>query len=240
MLLRRLSEQSAACKAQARGALTGKYGVAVGANLFVWGASFLLPQVILLLSPGNGLLFLLSSLALTFCAALLLGVLRAGLYFLYLNILFDRPATFGDLFYVFRENADKAIRVQAALSGLEIACLLPSMAAQFLLPGAAPAIVAARVLLYLAGSAVWIFFQLRFSLSFFLLLDFPQLSALAVLRQSARLMRGRKGRLLYMALSFLPLCLLGLLSCGVGFLWLAAYFYETLAAFYKNAVTAVK
>ena len=53
---------------------------------------------------------------------------------------------------------------------------------------------------------------------------------------SAAIMRGNKGRLFYLELSFVPLYLLGTLSLGLGFLWIIPYVGMTEAEFYLDTL----
>ena len=71
-----------------------------------------------------------------------------------------------------------------------------------------------------------------FALSIYLLMDYESLSAGDSLKQSAALMRGRKGRYLYLRFSFLGMYLLGILSLFIGFLWIIPYQETALAQFY--------
>ena len=47
-------------------------------------------------------------------------------------------------------------------------------------------------------------------------------------------MKGQKGRLLYLSLSFIGMSLLAICSFGIGFLWVNPYQSQTLIAFYRN------
>jgi hypothetical protein len=49
-------------------------------------------------------------------------------------------------------------------------------------------------------------------------------------------MKGNKGRFIYLLVSFIPLFLLGMLTCCVGFLWIIPYMQATLAQFYLDLV----
>ena len=53
---------------------------------------------------------------------------------------------------------------------------------------------------------------------------------------SRKLMSGNKIRLFYIFLSFVPLLLLGLLSCGIALLWVSPYMNATLAEFYMSII----
>lgn len=75
---------------------------------------------------------------------------------------------------------------------------------------------------------------LRYSMAYYILVDNPDLSALEAIRQSKEMMRGHKIRLFYLWLSFLGWFILGLITFGIGFLYVAPYFEGTKANFYED------
>ena len=56
------------------------------------------------------------------------------------------------------------------------------------------------------------------------------------MKESIRLMKGNKGRSLYITLSFLPLAFLSVLTCYIGMIWLAPYMDMTMANFYRDII----
>jgi uncharacterized membrane protein len=84
--------------------------------------------------------------------------------------------------------------------------------------------------------AVSILLSLIYQQAFYLLHDFPQYSAGELLHMSRKLMAGHKGRLFYIYVSFIPLILLSLLSCGIGLLWVSAYMTATRTEFFLNII----
>jgi len=52
--------------------------------------------------------------------------------------------------------------------------------------------------------------------------------------ESARLMKGNKGRIFYIILSFIGWMCLGMLSFGSGLLWVIPYMQQTLIQFYLD------
>ena len=82
-----------------------------------------------------------------------------------------------------------------------------------------------------AAMILYVPLSLCLSQCYFLILDFPDKSASDILRASFRIMKGHKGRLFYIELSFLPLLLLGAVSL-IGLLWVIPYMQMTYAAFY--------
>ena len=55
-----------------------------------------------------------------------------------------------------------------------------------------------------------------------------------IIRMSRWLMKGRKMRLFYLHISFVPLYLLSILPCGLGFLWTLPYAEESFTCFHLN------
>ena len=86
------------------------------------------------------------------------------------------------------------------------------------------------------GTAISVFVDLLFSQCYYVMLDFEQYTGAQVMNTAAQLIRGNMGRLFYIVLSFFPLYLLGILSMGIGFLWIYPYKEATLANFYLDLI----
>ena len=78
--------------------------------------------------------------------------------------------------------------------------------------------------------------SLSYSQTFFLLKDHPEYSALQAISESKKRMKGYKGKLFLLYLSFIGWGLLSILTFGIGFLWLVPYIYTSLAAFYDQFI----
>lgn len=81
---------------------------------------------------------------------------------------------------------------------------------------------------------------LGYSQAFYILNDKPGIEALDALKQSKEMMKGYKGKLFMMWLSFIGWGLLCILTAGIGFLWLNPYIQLSLANFYENLKAAGK
>lgn len=68
----------------------------------------------------------------------------------------------------------------------------------------------------------------------FILNDYPELTANQAIDLSSKMMKGHKFDLFWLMLSFLGWVLLGLLTLGIGYLWLVPYMYTSLAGFYND------
>jgi uncharacterized membrane protein len=78
----------------------------------------------------------------------------------------------------------------------------------------------------------------RYSMAYFILHDNPGMTAMESLRQSSEKMKGYKGKLFWLYLSFIGWGLLSIITLGIGFLWLFPYMYTALAAFYDQLKTS--
>jgi uncharacterized membrane protein len=88
--------------------------------------------------------------------------------------------------------------------------------------------------------AGFLFWDLTFAMSNYLLLDFPDLTADRILRASSAMMRGNRLRLLLLYIRLLPLHLLGIFSLGLANIWVSCCQYACITAFYKDMMTVEK
>lgn len=168
-------------------------------------------------------------------AGILLGVMNAGITLYFLNIASGQQPLVKDLFYGFRNDSKKALIISAALTLCQTVCLWPGqyLSQNFLSTREARWMVYALVATVI-GLCVYVPVVLGISLSFYLMLDFPQNSGKETLMLCWRLMRGNRKRLFLLELGFLPLMLLCLLSFGIGFLWLEPHMRMTYTCFFLD------
>ena len=76
--------------------------------------------------------------------------------------------------------------------------------------------------------------QYRYAMSFYALVDNPELRAADALRESARMMKGNKWNFFCLNLSFIGWAFLCLFSCGIGSFILAPYSGQAQAVFYHH------
>lgn len=74
----------------------------------------------------------------------------------------------------------------------------------------------------------------NYSMSYYILIDNPELSSLEVIDRSKDMMCGQKGKLFSLYLSFAGWFILSLLTLGIGFIWLEPYVQTSVAAFYED------
>lgn len=233
--------------------LAGWYGTFISALLTAMMATIpiiflqsVLESVIRLLLTKTAALFpaalvhLLSTVALAFLDLCTIGILRSllhvGILLMQLKIACGSSFNFWDLFYCFSESRVVRTLWTAVFVMLpRIICTLPSMlfAWQFL-QNASPRTGLYTLLVFFSGVLVCLPISLDLSMSYFLMLDFPEYSPGKILALSHKLMKGNKGRLFLLEVSFLPLHLLAVFSMGIGYLWLEPYINMTRTLFYLD------
>ncbi len=222
-------------KRRARGILTGHYGLPMRAFLII-------ELIVLLISSPFGLplesrpnafqlaIWLLSSLIIS----LLSTVLRSGLTQIHLNLSRGKKAKLMDLFFFFTRRPDRFILAELIKTGLFTAVFIPisiCIAATVLTEQTFTALTVAVSLLTMA--AVYVL-SLMFSQVYYLLIDQPELGLFDAFRKSRKLMKGNKARYFYLDLSFIGVSLLGVLSLGIGLLWVIPYQSQTKTEFYRS------
>jgi len=75
---------------------------------------------------------------------------------------------------------------------------------------------------------------LSYSMAVYVLSDNPNMSAKDALEESKRLMKGNKGKLFLLQLSFIGWAFLCLFTFGIGYLWLIPYMQTSVACFYQD------
>lgn len=229
-------------KCQARILLDGHYKTAALATLLMVLANVGLNYLLAYAFPSTNGLFgeLLLLIAMVICNSIYY-ILLAGLMRLYLNLCRGRQFRLGDIFYFFSDRPE-----QMALYSL----------VQFILQNVSSYVFercvlvirsraeTSRMLLVLAIAILVVlvtaWLQLCLGQVLFLYCDAPWKTAPRLIRESWQLMRGNKGRLLYLVLSFAGVSLLGILSLGIGFLFIRPYFYVSRAVFYLGLVPAAE
>ena len=234
-------KSSAELKGMAKEQLFGKYGTAIGASLLI---SLIMTSMVFALEIFNTVITggvftapqLIIYYLISFIISLFGGILASGEAFFFLKITCRQPVSVSDIFYGFKVYPDKALFIQFVLSLVSSVCQIPMMifyALYFRNPQNAVYMLFMSVFA-VAGTAVMVVINLMLSQAFYLLQDFPQYTAKEVLNMSCQIMKGHKGRLFYISVSFLPLYFLGLFSCCIALLWITPYVNTVMANFYMD------
>ncbi|MCX4342835.1 MAG: DUF975 family protein [Kineothrix sp.] len=237
-------KSSAELKASAREHLLGHYGTAIGAYVIVACLMGVVTVAVSLIVDIRTVIGTIIYYAIMFLVSVLMGLFTSGSCYLYLKIICGRPVSVGDLFYGFQLCPDKAIVIQAWITLITYVVNLPEIILTYKFTRYAASYQTDKMLslmlpyalsLILSG-VVSVMLDLFYAQTFYLLHDFPQYSAVELLKKSRRLMVHHKGRLFYLYVSFLPLILLGILSFGLALLWILPYMAATEAEFFLDLI----
>lgn len=254
-------------RAKARTALKGKWlNASVMAFLYqlIVGAVGIVGAIIMMVgmfpamlaAPANEQLLLSSTLismaigyGIMIAGSLFLGApLAIGYYRMNLEIHDGKDVSIESLFYYFKQHYFKTVKVYFLFYLVIVAVCIPAMIIAFVLGALSslihPALAAilALIVAVIAAVIAMIFFY-RYSMSFFILAEYPEMRAIDVLRSSANMMKGRKWKLFCLHFSFmgwvLLLGLVGSCTCGIVSMVapypLSAYLMVANAAFYDDA-----
>lgn len=226
---------SACLKKNARGIMMGKYRNAITVML----ASDLIITTLSLITSTSQASYtgIIIGLIINFILTLFGCILDVGQCSFYLNIACWQDYQFSDLFTGFKLYPNKTILTQCIIRLLTLLPLVPAVILCIIMiyDNRTTLLIPACVVLIIGCIVSW-WISLLYSQIYYVLLDFPQYGILELLKISRRLMKGNKGRLLYLQLSFLPITFAGLLSFGIGLLFVRPYQNMTYTLFYLDLV----
>lgn len=193
-----------------------------------------------LASIANNYALLFINFLITFILTLFFNVFTVGYLYSLLNLIRQKessepPAT--DLLYAFKTCPDRVIAITILTDMLKFVWLIPAIVFLILyyITGYQQELY---VVLFMAsmliGLIICCFVSLSFSQCLFLIAENPSITIMNALKSSRQIMKGQKGNLLYLYLSFLGLFLLGVFTMYLGFFIILPYFYLTLSFFYLD------
>lgn len=232
-----MSRTSAELKRLAREQLNGHWGLAIAANLLVEMivSGLLMPFYFLLILTGSGTVQYITYIVAAIIISAASMILQCGILRMYFGFARNQEAGVGMVFEEFTRRPDRYVLGYVLIFVVEMLCVLPG--AICLAVGIVVETVLAisiGVALYIAGFVVVIIVSLRLSQIFYLLVEHGDMSVIEAFHVSSQMMEGNMGRFFYINLSFIGWSLLGLLSCGIGMLWVTPYMMQTNVNFYRH------
>lgn len=176
--------------------------------------------------------------ALFFLALIAQVLLNCGMLKLACRAWKQEPAHLGDMFYGFKGKAPwRIIGISFLVGIMEFVMMIPYQICSFanaFREDISLVLILLMILTYLLAIAGAVLVSLFFGLSLYALVDMPELGAVQCLKTSARLTRGRRWNLCCLYLSFFGWTILGIMSFGIGMLWITPYINCTLFHFYED------
>ena len=225
-------------KARAKGQLLGKYGTVIPAILIVETIMLMLTSMTTFALDTQSTTGLVLQFVIECLLQLFAAILIAGQTYMYLNVACGGKINISDVFYGFTHHPDKAILIQLIQLLICLVWFFPCFICLGLLYFTDSTMIliplSVTFCIGLIGSVI---VTLQYSQSFYILMDFPEFSAVQCLKYSKQIMKGSKARRFYLDVSFIPLYLLGILSCCIGFLFLIPYMNTTYTNFYLELMS---
>lgn len=228
-------------KANARGALLTRLTPTIFTTLFYSFLSvilsFLLNSFAYDSSIFNFIIF--------FVIAILLNTvneaLKYGILQYYINVCTGKKANTSTLFTAFKQTPNRTFPAIFLFAFVSSICQLPMCICDFYQAVYEPdneMLTYLSAALLFAGLLMYYIFSLFYSMTYYVMMDFPEMKSKDALKMSAWLMKGRKMKLCLMHLSFIPLQILGLLSCNIGNLFVMPYRMASVTFFYLDLTSA--
>lgn len=230
-------KSSAQLKALAKEQLLGKYSPAIGAVALMLLINYALTYFGMIFNLLPGVFGAIVYYTISFVIGVFSGIFTYGLQCIFLKVACNAPFKVSDLFIGFKSGIGKILLAQLIISSITTAASIPFyILSDVFMNTQNIMLMGPYYLSMLLLYVVMIFAELIFGQVYYIMLDFPQYTATKALGFSAKLMKGNKGRLFYLQMSFIPLYLLGICTFCIGFLWIMPYIRTTMANFYIDLV----
>ncbi|MCD7883160.1 MAG: DUF975 family protein [Lachnospiraceae bacterium] len=225
-------------KCYARCVLTGKHASLAGITLLLEALNLLLSALALQAAPyESGVISILLYFGCSILVNIIYYILLAGLYGIYLDIVNNRSYRWKDLFAAFTEHPEPVAIfsvIQYVLSYvlMQVVVWGLSIVINWAFYGEAENLIISTAVVILT-TVLYIYLQISFAMVLFVRAADPWQSFGEMMKKGWQLMDGRRSRYFTMMLSFIGMYLLGLLSFGIGFLFVNPYVFTTEGYFYK-------
>lgn len=231
-------KSSTQIKAQAREQILGRFSVLIPSIILSQVLLFILTTFVTSFVNRTTFTGYLIGVSITYIVDIVGGIFLVGYIVQNLKIICHQPYSISDIFYGFRNQTNKIIILRFFILTVDFLSTLPLVIlVYFMQTNPSYSILSATILSLIPAIAVPLFMELQFSMANYLLVDFPDYEIPELLRTSIKIMKGHRLRLLYIMVGFIPLFLLGLLSFGIGNLWVLSYFRMTLTEFYLDLMS---
>lgn len=196
------------------------------------------------------------SFVLSFVSSLLSCLFTVGSAKAFIQLLYGQPVHVSMLFHGFKSHPDRIMLSNMPLILITLVLSIPATIysemyltyveqyleaienmGMFFTPNDLPVMSSAMMLMALlstAASVGVIFATLHFAMINYLLVEMEDTSPKDIIRTGLAMMKGHKGRYFGLTLSFLGWMLLGIITCGIGLIWVMPYRQATIAAFYLD------
>lgn len=236
-----MKKSSSELKDLAKKLLSGHYGLLIGAVLLYGGVSIVISLILDSTFTKNNTFSVILYLVCSLIVGLLSTIFAVGYQKMVLDISRGQEPGLGTLLFGFSNQPDRIILLTILVGLITAVCVLPGS----LLIGIGVILdflplTLIGFLALIAGLVAAIILYFSYSMVFYLYLDAPEKGVIQIMRESRVMMKGNKGRLFYLEISFIGLVLLSILTCFIGYLWLMPYMEMASVLFYRNLIGEIQ
>lgn len=232
---------SSQLKAAARISLTGRYPFAVSVLLLSMVIMFFLSILTTQTYSVSTIAGTVLNYFISFVIAILYEIIRFHIFRIFLMLCCNQQVNYNDLFFGNPDRSKELRTIQLAciMVAVQYICILPSNIILYFYNGNQnAALFLAACVMFIIGFSVYMYIYLSIFPVYFLSTDCNAETTGEMLRLAAFISKGHRIRLLYILISFLPLLLLCIFSCGIGLLWILPYMNATLTHYYLNLASS--
>lgn len=225
-------------KAKARSLMLGRYGSFAVFIILYYLCSLIAGLVPAAVFTGDDLAVnVILRIVLSFLLLVLVNLLKVGISRAAYCTCYEKELTLRDIIYGFGESRDQFLKIEMILSAIQCVISLLSMILEHL-----NSIYSFDLWeyygLYIAFSAVILVLNLavtlRLTFAVYVVIEQPGIGAMAALRASLSLTKGRYFKYLFFRLSFAGMYALGYLSFMIGFLYVLPYIEVSVCLYYRS------
>ena len=162
------------------------------------------------------------------------GLIRYGISRYFLSFITTKKASPANIFAGFKGSTETIIGVSLILAIVSLIFQLPYLIYTFFYSVNTIQSFLLSLVLFLAGNLIVYLIEAYLAPIYFVICDNPGINFTWTVILTFSLMNTKNFfKYIGLQISFIPLYLLGLLSLGVGLLWVVPYFYTSYAYFYE-------
>lgn len=173
-----------------------------------------------------------------FVAGAILDLLLVGYLNIVMSVVRSEDIKPFSLYFAFKNHPDKVLIMYIIMLVIHSVAMIPVRIAERFTTDKDGNIVGAAffvwIVVYVICAIVVIVIDIMYALRYLIYIDDPEQSVRDIMARSRKLMKGNVLRYAYMYLSLIGYALLGILSFGIGFLWITAYKDAIVVNFYDD------
>ncbi len=246
-----MSKKPRVLKSYARENLLGRYGLVVGALIFIVVIAVFLNMPFASMLREAAYFGAIGRVAIGIIGIVVVMILfilfYVGFMWIQLQLARNRKTNFGDILYPFTNHPWRFVGFQVLAALVAVACMLPGMACLYFsctidrevrrLLVDMPLVFVIGIAALVAGFFLFVVIRMAWAMTNYLLLDHDDLRVGEAMHKSRIMMKRNKWRLWRLIRSFIGWLLFSMLTFFIALLWVFPYLMQSHACFYLELLS---